>query len=210
MSDQPCPWPPANIQSGDTYHFYIPSFCYSPTEWNGTLYLSQGIVAPTAITATSGGPNQFLIEITAAQSATFKWGYAQTQFRVAKATDANHKHSIYESPLFILPDLSQTQTLSIAQTMAAAAQEAILSIATGGNQSVSFNGQSFTKQNISSLQSIYAFWKAQVIQEQNALNAARGYDTTGVIRSRFLQTDGYLVGGARYPFPINNIPPYTA
>lgn len=55
-----------------------------------------------------------------------------------------------------------------AQDILDAIEATILKLASGANQTVNFNGQSFTQKDMNSLSQQRTYWKAQVLREQAA------------------------------------------
>jgi hypothetical protein len=84
-----------------------------------------------------------------------------------------------------LQNLAVTPTATYAQTMVTTLQTALSSLAASGNNSVSFNGQSYTRANIADYQKQLTYWQARVIKEQNDLAALRGTANTGRVETRF-------------------------
>ncbi len=76
--------------------------------------------------------------------------------------------------MVIKPNLATTQTTTFAASQVALIEANLATLSASTNASVSFNGQSFTRANISDLQRHYATWKARVIAEQAALAALSG------------------------------------
>lgn len=71
-----------------------------------------------------------------------------------------------------------------AQDILTALEATILKLASGTNQSVNLNGQSFTKKDLKSLTEMRAYWKAEVLREEAALLDSGNKD--GRIRIAFV------------------------
>lgn len=56
---------------------------------------------------------------------------------------------------------------TVAENILSALEDTILKLSSGTNQSVNFNGQSFTKKDLKSLTEMRAYWKAEVLREQS-------------------------------------------
>jgi hypothetical protein len=59
-----------------------------------------------------------------------------------------------------------------AQDILDALEATILKLASGANQTVNFNGQSFTQKDMKSLTEQRTYWKAQLLREQAATSTA--------------------------------------
>ncbi len=89
------------------------------------------------------------------------------------------KAQLTSGVITVIPNLSTAPTTSTAATQLAAIQTAITTLTSGSAQSVSFNGQSFTKKDLSKLLDDRTRLEAQVIRENRLLAALAGnpYDT---------------------------------
>lgn len=74
-----------------------------------------------------------------------------------------------------------------AQDILDALEATILKLASGANQTVNFNGQSFTQKDMKSLTEQRTYWKAQVLREQAAApGATAARYQIGFVQSRRL------------------------
>lgn len=97
-----------------------------------------------------------------------KPGYYRWQQIVTRASDSA-KQEIQSGDVTVRPNLADTQTTSAAATMLANLNTAITTLTTTTNQSVSFNGQSYTKASIGQLYEQRVRLQAEVRREQAAL-----------------------------------------
>ena len=74
----------------------------------------------------------------------------------------------------VLPDLTQARAKSVARVQLDAINAAITSVVSGKFAVVSFNGQTFTRQNLDVLMRQRTDLAAQVYQEEQAEKVARG------------------------------------
>ncbi len=74
----------------------------------------------------------------------------------------------------VLPNYATAQTTTPAAAMVTALQSALSAFAATSQQSVSFNGQSFSRANITDYQRQLVYFQAAVIKEQNLLRALGG------------------------------------
>lgn len=92
---------------------------------------------------------------------------------------------IASGQLTVQPNFTAAPTTSAAATMLAALETAITTLSAGTNQSVSFNGQSFTKKDMRSLLDERTRLQAEVKREQEALAALSGRMNDRSIRTIF-------------------------
>lgn len=185
MSLQTLTGTPLQIQAGDTI-IWTENFSDFPnTSWTAKFVLNMGPNAPIILDATNSG-SDFLFTFARTLTAGIPHGvYDFSILCFATTQRATGKTGI----ITILPDLAQAVVPSFAAAQVTLLQTAIATLSTGANQSVSFNGQSFSKYDIASLQKTLTFYQAQVIAEQNKLNAQRGAPDPGRIVTRFVPQD---------------------
>lgn len=110
----------------------------------------------------------------------YRWQQVVTRVSDSKAV------TIASGVLIIAPDFSATPTTTAAQTMLAALETAITSLSSGLNETVSFNGQSFTKKNLRQLYDMRRDLQAEILLEQRRLAELSGeIPTDGTIGVRF-------------------------
>ena len=74
---------------------------------------------------------------------------------------------------------------SFAQAQVARLETALAALTATTNSSVSFNGQSYSKADINTYNSLLTYWKAQVIAEQDKVNVLRGKGNQHLVSIRF-------------------------
>ncbi len=86
-------------------------------------------------------------------------------------TSGSVMRSIECGKIIVRPNPATALTTTTAQTMVTTLETAIATLSASTNQSVSFNGQSYSKANINTYRSDLVYWQAQVIKERAALAA---------------------------------------
>lgn len=163
---------PLYFTAGDSVEIVGLSCGYSSAEWSLQLILSRGTDTPTIIDAIANGQG-FDITIPAETSANLPPGKYQFLERVTGNLTGMVKTAATGS-IIILPNLAVGQQLTHAGTMLSNIDAALLTLSTGTDVSVSFNGQSFTKRDVGQLNRDRTYWAAAVIREQDELAALRG------------------------------------
>ncbi len=183
----PCTGIPNSFTAGDTVTFTEPGGQYPATAWTNTLWLSAvgSLASPTSVVATASG-NDFLFTISKTVTAALlieNWRYSQI---VTGGT--SEAYTVKEGTIVVLPNLTAEQPATTAQTMVTLYQTVIAKLAATKNQSVNFNGQSYTMANVKMYRDELTYWKAQVISEQAAIDRLRGGKDTGRVQPRFEPT----------------------
>jgi hypothetical protein len=174
---------PTVIEAGDTYIFTENFSDYPAATWNAAYLLQITGSAPYISNAAANG-NTFLFTLNATNTRNFtpgRYSYSIYVTEISSSQRATSKTSVVQ----VLPDLTQTQSLSSAATMLAAVNTALTQLASGGFVSVSVNNVSYTRQNISELYAWRTRLQAEVIRERDAADAFRGIETNGMISTRF-------------------------
>jgi len=173
---------PSQFEAGDTVIFTENFADYSPSSYTGTLVFNNSVAAPTTVTATTSGTN-FLFTITAAVSAA----YAPGQYTFAiYATSGATRYTAKSGVINILPNLTATATPSFAQAQVTLLKTVLAEFNATTRQSVNFNGQSFSRASIKEYQHQLTYYRAEVIRETAAANAARGVTTGNRIAIQFV------------------------
>jgi hypothetical protein len=176
---------PDSFESGDTVIFTETFSDFPATAWTAALYLTRaGATTITSAAAAIGSSFTFTLSnaVTAAIAAGY-WGYAIYATETATTQRATAKTGI----VAVLQNLAVTPTATNAQTMVTTLETALASLAASNSVSVSFNGQSFTRANITDYQRQLVYWQSRVIKEQNDLAALRGTASSGRVETRFVQ-----------------------
>lgn len=176
---------PCHVQSGDTVVFTIENPEYPPSAWSAQFFLNRNNTASTGVTATESG-NTYTFTLSAAFTASLAPG-TYTYFIRYTETATNAVYSEPRGQLTVLPNLAVNQTPSTAEAQLALCNARIDALlATGGElQSVSFNGQSFTRASIGSLFAIRDKLKAEVYRELRAKALMAGENDGTIYQARF-------------------------
>ena len=173
---------PSQFEAGDTVIFTENFPDYAVGTYTASLAMNNGVVAPTTVTATTSGTN-FLFTITAAVSAAYTPGaYTFAIYATSGATRYTAKSGVIN----ILPNLTATATPSFAQAQVTLLKTVLAEFNATTRQSVNFNGQSFSRASINEYQKQLTYYRAEVIRETAAANAARGVTTGGRIALQFV------------------------
>lgn len=88
----------------------------------------------------------------------------------------------------IQPNAATSMTTTTAATMVTTLETVLATFAASANQSVSFNGQSYSRGSISDYRNQLVFWKARVFAERRAWDALKccGSGSGGRIATEFL------------------------
>jgi len=186
---------PCSFESGNTVIFTEQFADYSPADWAATIYLSLNGVPVNNTTATESGVT-YTFTIAATTTAAFQPGTYDYVIRVAGGGEVATAKT---GQINVLQNLAVAATPSTAQAMLTAIDATITALLGSGNQSVSFNGQSYTKRNITELRQMRLDLQAEVIKEQRAAAAARGRDVSGSRNVRFNNGGDIWPYYGRYP-----------
>lgn len=179
----PCTDIPAQIEQGDYVSFTQNFSDYPATDWTAALIISQGAAAPISVAGTVNAVTGFLFTISSAVSATLltgQWDYS------IYATASSNRRTARTGAINIIANLAIAQTASAAQTMVDTLIATLTAVAAQKFKSTDFNGQSKQAQDMKELQGQIVFWKAQVIREQEAANAARGVGNGRSVNTYFV------------------------
>lgn len=178
---------PTSLTAGDTWEFDISSPVFDPSLYTGTFYLSQGTASPISQAGVANDGGFYRVTVLPATTATVvakkQWTW---RFRVVEtANPTTHIHEIGGGEIYVLPDPTVAETATTAEEMVALLETAIATLSSSTDQSVSFNGQSFTQANIEQYRRDLTWWMARVIAEGNKRNAAMGKGSDGGVRYEF-------------------------
>lgn len=172
---------PASIERGSAYSFKLAFTDYPTSAWTAALVLGRNGSAPLSFAATISA-GMFLWTLTNANTLTITPGWWDFAIHVS---DATYRVAAQSGRIPVLNNLAVAQTASVAQTMLTALEAAITTLSANVNSSVSFNGQSFTKADIASLMAKRVQLQAEVIREQQTLDALRGTANSSFISVGF-------------------------
>lgn len=173
---------PCKIEAGDAVSFLLSYTSYPASTFAGSFVLSMGTIAPVITAATASGDN-FLVTLSSTATAPIVPGNYEWAFYV---TQSGNRYTAQNGVISVLPNLAVAASPSTAQNMLTALNAAITALASSKNQSVSFNGQSFTKRDMKSLLEQRVLLQAEVMREQAALARQRGGPDPGRIAIEFV------------------------
>jgi hypothetical protein len=181
---------PSVVEAGN-YVSFTEEFPEYPVATWGSIFVISTATVPFVTTATISGAS-FLY--TLATTPELPVGNADWAIY---ATKDGRRVTVKNGTLTVLPNLATPATASAAQAMLTALEATITSLAGSKNQSVTFNGQSFTKREMGSLLTQRVQLQAEVIRERAALARARGGLDPGRIAIEFAPPNG---GNVSFPF----------
>lgn len=187
----PCTDIPAQIEQGDYVSFTQVFDQYPATDWTAALIISQGTAAPISVSGTVNAVTGFLFTLASNVSATLltgQWDYS------IYATAAGNRRTARTGAINVIANLAVAQTASQAQTIVDTLTATLTTVSAQKYASTDFNGQSKQAADIDKLQKAITFWKAQVINEQEKANAARGVGNGRSINTYFVPPS------EQYPF----------
>lgn len=174
---------PAAIIAGDTVRLSISDGDYPSDDWSLAVVLSGPTVKSFA--ATAGDNNSFDLVITAAQSLELTTPGEYSVTYVYTETATSERASVDMGTTQVVADPTQAAVLTQAQTTLASMKTALASLSLGSNQTVAFNGQSFTKRNIGDLMDAIGRQQQVVDREQASIDRALGRSRSGNIYTVF-------------------------
>lgn len=187
MSCQPTSCVPRAIDAGTTVVFHVDSNCHPSNAWTGVLVFNNGVAASSsvAMTANSDG-SRFDVTLSPTFTTALAQGVTTAIPVFTKVSDLSVEYGLAQTTV-VLPGIAATAVPSNAQAMVTLLLAALSRLASSKNASVSFNGQSFTKANISTYRDQLTYWQAIVIQEQAEITRLRGGRTNdGRIQTEFV------------------------
>ncbi len=170
---------PAIITKGDAYSFQIPPDSDHPIDtWvTPIIYFKAGTAVASFTGTVSDG--YYLFSLTNSNTNTLSAG--ANVVSVAFSDGTNRFSSGDTRQVTVLENPATAHTASVAETILAAIETAITSSAGKSSGSVSADGVSFSWRSLAELQSGHVYWKARVIAEQRASNAAQGIPAPRII-----------------------------
>jgi len=162
---------PAAIIAGNTVRLNISDGDYPSSDWGLAVVLNGPALKNFA--ASAGSNNSFDLVITAAQTAAISPGEYSVTF-VYTETATTERASLDMGTVQVVADPTAELALTQAQETLAAMKTALHTLASGVNQAVNFNGQSFTKKNLDELQDAIGRQQLIVDREQALVDQALG------------------------------------
>lgn len=182
---------PAQFQSGDSVAFTLTDTNFPATEWTAQfLMFRQGKTTITTNGATNGTSYDFAINsATSTNIAPEDWNYC---VRFTNTSNAAVKSPLqWQGAVFVLSDPTVTYDPTVDEALLAALDAAILTLSGSANQSVSFNGQSYSRQSIDMLRQWRTQLQAGIYQQKARMAAHRGINTSGLIGVSFVPAQPY-------------------
>jgi hypothetical protein len=184
---------PRTFEAGTTLVFLASNSDCPSDEWTLAVILNNGVDVVTAPATASTGDDGFTVTIAAAASGELAGRYAWTEIYTNIAT-ATIKAAGRKGSIDFLPNPAITPTPTFAQAQVTLLKAALASLAGSTRQSVSFNGQSFTRSNLADYQKQLVYWESRVIKENRDAAHLRGETTGGAIGVTFARQDNYYDG----------------
>ena len=177
---------PEIIEQGGTYLFTEQFSDFPHADWTSQYLLQIPGSAPYTTNATNDPNSSTGFLYTLNTTDTANWTPGRYVFSVYTTERSSSQRATAKTGVLqVIPDLSQTQAESTAQTMLDNINSAITALTTGGFQSVSVNNVSYTRYDVTSLIAIRTRLQAEVIREREAAEVFRGIEHDGMIATRF-------------------------
>ena len=175
---------PTQIQSGDTIKWSESFSDYSASSgWALTYYIRGN--ANLNVSGVANGTG-FDITITAAQSATLSSGIYSFVGKVSKDDEV---FTVTSGAFDVLPNLAEVEAGYEARTHAQIAlekiEQCIEKILSDENASASFNGVSYSKQNLPELKKLQYQYQSDLKREKNLQRIKNGMTANNAILGRF-------------------------
>jgi hypothetical protein len=153
---------PCHFESGNTVIFEEDFPDFPATSWASTFCLSLNGTALAPVTATTDGAT-FIYTLADDVTAAFAAG---TYDYAIYVTLSGERTTAKRGRVKVQPNLATSQTPTFAQAQVTLLQTALANLNTSDKQSVSFNGQSFTRAAIGQYREQLVYWQARVRHEQ--------------------------------------------
>ena len=174
------------LVAGDVLVFTVRRSQYVSADWTMTFVLTKDGSKSFSKNATQDVNNiDHDVNVTAADSATIKPGRLQGWLSFVKKTDATQRFTEYVGLLTVMPNPVGTLTPSEAQQALTKIKSAIKLIVSQPEASASFNGQSYSLQNITELYKIRDRLQMEVDSEMREMGVARRSGGARIILTRF-------------------------
>jgi len=173
---------PSQAECGDTVIFSEQFADYPVADWTNAFLLVLGNGTPVSTASTTSGAT-FLTTLSAAVTAALPPGVYSYAHHVSSG---GQRVTAKVGKITFLPNLAVAQTASFAAAQVALLKVVLAEFGATSRASVSFNGQSFSRANVGDYQKQLVYFQAVVIQEQRAVDAARGVSTGGRIANKFV------------------------
>lgn len=176
---------PSKIEQGNDYNLALAYGEFPTSTWtSGVLILARpgSGLPPIRFDATITNA-QFVFTLAHGITATITPGIWETSVYLYDGDD--NRICAQSGKIAVLDDLMVEQAPTIAQQMLDALNTAILQLSSATNQSVSFNGQSYTRSSLQMLLDQQVTLQAEVWREQMAQRRLRGTEPSGFVGVQF-------------------------
>jgi hypothetical protein len=174
---------PCTIQSGDTVNFAWTNAKYPTSAWSAVVYLSKDgtAVLNDAATELNGEYNG---TFSAVETAALAPGVVDYLIRYTE-TATSQVETGETGSLVVTANLATNQTPSFAQSQVTKLKTVLDTFNATDKQSVSFNGQSFTRAGVAQYRQELTYWESRVIGERRAATRQRGQCDGSTYAPRF-------------------------
>lgn len=153
--------------------------------------LNNSVDAPLIVDA-SVVNGEFQVVLTAGMTSKLATGSYTWAEVFSAVSDPTEKARGYDGLIEVLPNLTAQSTPTTAQAMVTLLKKVIAQFAATTKLTVNFNGQQFTRASVAEYQKQLVYWESRVIADQRRVNALRGNDKGGEIRTTFARPRGYF------------------
>lgn len=161
---------PDTIVKGDAYSFQVNDIDFPVGTWTAaTIYFKHGTDAVRSFNGVVSGAYH-LFTLTNSNTDTL---FAGRNLVSVSWSDGTYRGSSAWTEVNVLENPTAAGTSSSAATIVAAIETAMATLAGGTMQSVSVDGVSYTKRDLTQLQNQWVFWKSRVYAEQRDSDASR-------------------------------------
>lgn len=174
---------PASIVSGDTVRVTISDPDHPATGWSLKVLFSGG-AGNRSFDATKEG-SAFALVLTPAQSATLAAGQYAISYIYTETDSGDRETDNTRRVVIVFPNPASTSSESIARQTLTALEASLLLLADNPEQTVNFNGQSFTSRNLDELQRAIVKQKQIVAFDENRARTDAGLPSNRFSKLRF-------------------------
>ncbi len=162
---------PSTIVKGDAISFSVNNADFPVDTWTtATIYFKHGTDAIRNFAGVVTGADH-VFTLSNANSDTL---FAGSNLVSVSWSDGTYRGSSEWTETSVLENPTAAGTATNAETIVAAIETAMASLVAKKTASVSVDGVSYTWRDLPSLREQHLYWKAQVLKEQLAADAARG------------------------------------
>lgn len=161
---------PKTLIAGDAVSFKVTDADYSAPTWTSKVVFKEWSGGIKIFDGTASSADH-LFSLTNAQTGAMLAGQ---NLVCLQFSDGTNRASTDWAEVEVLPDPALAQSPSFAQSQVTLLQTVITTLQGSKFQTVNFNGQSFTQNNLLEYQKQLTYWEARLIQERKRARAARG------------------------------------